>query len=256
MNFANIGRSLTLWFGSFLGAFSLHIGLGAQFYFWDNPSVSNGMLSQTVMLTFAQDQEIAYPDTDITSENTDTENIFNADSDSKALPSDFSEQDPEVLEPKEEVQEESQSIAEKNDFIMSIPKIEKKKRIKKTTQKPKPVVKQLNAKVISQSTFSRGGDTAALESALLAEWLAKVQAQLEKQKNYVVRQYTSRAKGTVQLEFRVHEQGGIFSSRISLSSGNQELDRLAMAALKRVGTFPFPPPSKVNKIMRISLIFS
>lgn len=77
-----------------------------------------------------------------------------------------------------------------------------------------------------------------------------------KAKNYVIGQRTSGAKGTVKLEFRVHEQGNIFSSRVVVSAGDPALDRLAMVALQRVGFFPPPPPSKVNKIIRVSLIFS
>ncbi|WP_332066073.1 energy transducer TonB [Bartonella sp. CB189] len=253
MNFINIKRSLILWVSAFIGAFSLHVGLGAQFYSRDT-GISNGMLSQTVMLTFEQDQEVAYSDMNMYEENIDTEDTSNTNTVSETLHSD-------LLEPSESVEEiqpeESQNIVEKNDFTVSIPQIEQKVHVKKALQKPKSIVKQQSsAKMKNKSAARRNGDMAAFENALLAEWLAKVQAQLEKQKKYVMRQYTSRAKGTVQLEFRVHEQGDIFSSRIVTSSGNIELDQLAMSALKRVGSFPFPPPSKVNKIMRVSLIFS
>lgn len=68
--------------------------------------------------------------------------------------------------------------------------------------------------------------------------VSKSTVAIRKAKNYVVGQRTSRAKGTVKLEFRVHERGGIFSSRVVVSAGDPELDRLAMAALQRVGSFP------------------
>ncbi|WP_375617147.1 energy transducer TonB, partial [Bartonella sp. AP58NXGY] len=121
---------------------------------------------------------------------------------------------------------------------------------------PKTVVKKPSVKSVRSVAARQSGSTAGLENMVLMEWLAKVQSQLERQKNYVVGQRTSRTKGTVKLEFRVHERGGIFSSRVVVSAGDPELDRLAMAALQRVGSFPPPPPSKVNKTIRVSLIFS
>ncbi|WP_455475664.1 TonB family protein [Bartonella sp. B17] len=256
MDFANIRRSLILWISAFVGAISLHVGLGAQFYF-RSAGVSNGTLSQTmqtIMLTFVQDQESVNPDinTDLQNVDADTSNV---NTDPEVLQSNFLKQESKILESVDEVQsEEVKNTLEKNDFTVPIPKVEHKMPAKK--RRTKAVTKQLDAKVVHTPTINYDGNAATLENALLAEWLAKVQAQLEKQKNYVVRQRTSRAKGTVQLEFRVHEQGDIFSRRIVSSSGDKELDRLAMAALQRVGTVPFPPPSKVNKIIRVSLIFS
>ncbi|WP_455474487.1 energy transducer TonB family protein [Bartonella sp. B30(2025)] len=254
MDFANIRQSSILWICAFVGAFSLHVGLGAKFYF-KNTGVGNGTLSQTIMLTFAQDQEIINLDInpDLSSFDTDTD----VHTEPEVLQSDFLESESKISESVGEDQtEEVQDIVEKNNLTIPVPKIEHKIPAQKPIQKIKTVVKQFDKQTRHRSIASYDDDAGARENALLVEWLAKVQVQLEKQKNYVVRQRTSRAKGTVQLEFRVREQGDIFSSRIVLSSGDKELDRLAMTALQRVKTVPLPPPSKVNKIIRVSLIFS
>ncbi|WP_409362124.1 energy transducer TonB family protein [Bartonella heixiaziensis] len=256
MNFANTKQLLTLWIGAFVGAFFLHVLLGAQFYF-QSTGVSNGLLSSEIMLTFVQ--ETVYSDVDTDLSDIHTESDINTEP--KVLQSDLLEQESEELESVDKIQsEEPQHMVEQDDLKSLeeplIQKVEHKAFIKKTIPMPKAVIKRSNAKVVRSFSTNKGGDTAVLEDALLVEWLAKVQAQLERQKKYIVGQRTSRAKGTVKLEFMVREQGSIFSSRVAVSAGDPELDRLAMAALQRVGNFPPPPASKVNKIIRVSLIFS
>ncbi|EJF86647.1 energy transducer TonB family protein [Bartonella rattimassiliensis] len=263
MSFANTRQLSTLWVCAFVGALFLHIALGAQFYF-RNIGVSKGILSSTVMLTFAQ--EALYLDVGIDSSSPDRDtDLSNVSTEPELLPPDLAKQEAEILETVDEVQPEGlQRIydVEKDDFTVKsleeslLQKVEDKIFEKKPIPVPKAVVKQLSVKAVHSSVAKQGGSTAALEDMLLMEWLAKVQSQLERQKNYVVRQRTSWAKGTVKLEFRVHKQGNIFSSRVVASAGDPELDRLAMAALQRIGSFPPPPPSKVNKAIRVSLIFS
>ncbi|WP_455478497.1 energy transducer TonB family protein [Bartonella sp. B10] len=261
MNFANTRRLSTLWVGAFIGACFLHAALGAQFYFRNTGVGNNGMLAPVIMLTFAQ--EVVDPDMRTELLNSDTDLSY-INTDQEALQSDFLEQKTKASESVDQVQpEDFQNTVEKDDFIVpkplkkSLPSgIEHKEFVKKQVPQQKIIVKQLDTEVIPSSIVSHNGNAATLESALLAEWLEKVQAQLEKQKNYVVSQRTSHTKGTVQLEFRVHKKGNIFSSRVARSAGDQGLDRLAMAALQRVGTFPPPPQSQVDKIIRVSLIFS
>ncbi|MBB4076049.1 protein TonB [Bartonella fuyuanensis] len=267
MGFANTRRLLILWIGAFIGALFLHIALGIQFYF-QNSGVSNGGLSSTVMLPLAQ--EALYLDVGMDSSNQDCDpDLANVSTEAELLQPDFAEQEPEILETVDEVQpeehqhtEESFHTVEKDDFTEetleeALPqKLEDKFFEKKIIPIPKAIVKLPSVKVVRSSAAKQGLRTAALEDMLLMEWLAKVQSQLERQKNYVVGQRTSWTKGTVKLEFRVHKQGSIFSSRVVASAGDPELDRLAMVALQRIGSFPPPPPSKVNKIIRVSLIFS
>ncbi|WP_208441470.1 energy transducer TonB family protein [Bartonella raoultii] len=258
MIFAKTRRLLTLWVGGFICAFSLHIALGAQFYFY-NTGIGSDMLSSPIMLNFTQ--ESLYLDFDTDSVDIDAD-LSNVSTEQEILQPDLPEQESEILEAMDEVQpEEFQHTVEKDDLTVlksledSLPQTsEHEVHIKKTI--PKTVIKRPTVKAVRSSRTIKGGDMAAREDALLIEWLAKVQTQLEKQKSYVVGQRISRTKGTVTLEFRVHEQGSIFSSRIVVSASDPELDRLAMAALQRIGSFPPPPPSKVNKIIRVSLIFN
>ncbi|EJF75230.1 energy transducer TonB [Bartonella alsatica] len=260
MIFANMRRLLALWVGGFICAFSLHIALGAQFYFY-SIGVSSGTLSSPIMLTFSQ--EILYPDVDINSPDIDTE-LSNTSTELEVFQPDFSGQEAEMLEAVDEVKpEELQHTVKKDEFeiIKSLEeplpqKAEHKAFAKEMIPISKTMVKQSTIKMARPSTISQGGDAAAREDMLLIEWLAKIQAQLERQKKYVVKQRVSRTKGTVTLEFKVSKQGSISSSRVMVSSGDPKLDRLAMAALQRAGSFPPPPLSKVNKIIRVSLIFS
>ncbi|WP_345118633.1 TonB family protein [Bartonella pachyuromydis] len=260
MIFVNTRRLLALWIGGFICAVSLHMALGAQFYFSDT-GVGNGMLSSPIMLTFVQ--EPLYSDVDTDSPDIDTD-LSNVSTEPEVLPLDFSEQDSEISEAVDEVQSEDlQYTVEKDDFNVlksledPFPQKDEHKVHDKKAVPQKAMLKQPTViKSVRSSVAAQGGDTAARADALLREWLTKVQAQLEKQKSYVVGQRISRTKGTVTLEFRVHEQGSVFSSRVVASAGDLELDRLAIAALQRVGSFPPPPPSKVNKIIRVSLIFN
>ncbi|UTO29350.1 energy transducer TonB family protein [Bartonella harrusi] len=260
MIFTNTRRLFILWIGAFICAFSLHIALGAQFYSYST-GVSNGIHSSTIVLSFVQ--ETVDPNANTDSFDIDTD-LSNVSAESELLQSGPLEQESEILEAMDKVQpEEPQHIVEKNDFAVlkslekPLPqKVEHRVLDKKLIPIRKTMVSRAPVKAVRSSASSQGGDTAALEDALLVEWLTKVQAQLEMQKEYVVKQRVSRAKGTVKLEFRVREQGNIFARRVVISSGDAELDRLAMAALYRVGSFPPPPSSKVNKIIRVSLIFS
>ncbi len=244
MNFSGTRRLLALWIGAFLGASLLHIALAAQFYF-SSTGVRNGKLSSTIMLTLVQ--ETVFPDIDTNTLDLDAD-LSNVSTEPEVLQPDLPEQESEILESEEEVQpEEPQQNEEKDDFSLlkpleeSLPAKVEHKLIKKPILKT--LVKHSTLKTRSSNT-SQINRIAALEDAVLVKWLAKVQEQLEKQKNYVVKQRTSGAKGTVKLEFKVHEQGNIFSSRIIVSAGDPELDRLAMMALQRVGSFPPPPHQK------------
>ncbi|EJF78331.1 TonB family domain-containing protein [Bartonella birtlesii LL-WM9] len=255
MIFANTRRLLALWIGGFICAFSLHIALGAQFCFYST-GVSNGTPSFPIMLTFLQ--ENLSPNFDTDAADIDT-SLSNASIDPEILQPDFLEQDSEMLEVVDKNQPEESYHKDDLTVLKSLEELTPQKsehevRIQKTISKI--IAKRSTVKAVRSSSAIQGGDTATREDALLIEWLAKIQEQLEKQKKYVIRQRISRTKGTVTLEFRVHEQGSIFSSRVMVSAGDPELDRLAMAVLQRVSSFPPPPPSKVNKIIRVSLIFS
>ncbi|WP_208541098.1 MULTISPECIES: energy transducer TonB family protein [Bartonella] len=260
MNFTNTRRLSILWIGAFMSALSLHAVLGIQFYF-QNINVSDNVFPPAIMLTFAQ--EISHPN-------------INTNTDLEILQSSVLEQEQKISEPalnevqsmesqfSEEMQssQELQPIIEKNDFIVEktlkesqTSKMAHKALVKKALSVSKIAAKQSDTKSVHSFAVSKNNYT-KLDDALSMQWLAKVQAQLERQKNYVIRHRTTHAKGVVQLEFKVHKQGNIFASRIAFSSNDQELDRLAMAALQRVGILPPPPSSKENKIIRISLIFN
>ncbi|WP_455477413.1 TonB family protein [Bartonella sp. B41] len=260
MNLFNTERLLILWASSFICALLLHVMLVMQFYF-QNIGVSKGAFSPTIMLTLTQEAVYLNSNEDFLNDN--DMNLSNIDTVPETSNPDSLEQEFEVLEQAEEIQQKDSQHTEENGFVLSKPfekpipqNMEDKSFVKKQLPKPKTLAKRSNAKVMHSSSSATNWNAGVLESTLSEKWLAKIQEQLERQKKYAVGQRTGAAKGTAQLEFRVREQGNIFSSRIVRSTGNQELDKLAMEVLQRVGTFPPPPPSEVNKIIRVSLIFS
>ncbi|MEL6089017.1 energy transducer TonB family protein [Bartonella schoenbuchensis] len=262
MNFTNTRRLSILWVGAFMSALSLHAALGIQFCF-QNINVSDNVFPPAIMLTFAQ--EVSHPNINT---NTDLEMLQSSVLEQEQKISELALNEVQSMESQfsEEIQssQELQPVIEKNDFIVEktlkksqTSKMAHKALVKKALSVSKIAAKQSGAKSVHSFAMSMSkGNYTKLDDALSMQWLAKVQAQLERQKNYVIRHRTTHAKGVVQLEFKVHKQGNIFASRIALSSNDQELDRLAMAALQRVGILPPPPLSKENKIIRISLIFN
>ncbi len=256
MKSVSIGRVLALWIGAFLCSFALHIGIGARFYF--KSIYMNGfMFSPMAMLIVVP--EIMHSDV-----NLDTEIVeFDILKQEEISKSEFSKvQSENSLSKEGQITEELQSIAEKNDLKVLKPleksspsEINRKVFIKKRSSTLNVTAKKSNEKKAHSFSESRDNHIMAFDSALSERWLAKVQIQLEKQKSYIIGQRISSAQGVVQLEFKVHEQGGIFASRIMLSSGNRELDWLAMTALKRIDMFPPPPREMVNKTIRVSLVF-
>ncbi|AQX27683.1 MULTISPECIES: energy transducer TonB family protein [unclassified Bartonella] len=251
MKSANIWRISALWIGAFWGALALHIGIGAQLYF-KSTHMNDIVFTPMVMLIVAP--EIIHPDVNTNSEILE----FGVLKQEETSKSELSKVHPAEYQ----IAEKPQSIVEKSNFKVLKP-LEKSSPSKMNRevfmQKRLSTLNVAAKKIIKKThsfTASKDNNTAAFDGALSKQWLAKVQARLEKQKNYIVGQRISSVQGVVQLEFKVREQGDIFASRIMISSGNQELDWLAMMALKRVEIFPPPPREMVNKTIRVSLIFS
>ncbi|CBI76097.1 TonB protein [Bartonella clarridgeiae 73] len=252
MKGASIWRISALWIGAFGGALALHIGIGAQLYF---KSIYMNDIVFPPMVMLLVEPEIMHPNV-----NADSEILeLGVLKQEEILKSELSKVHPE----EHEIAEELESIVEKSNFTVLKPleksspsKINRKVFIQKQLSTLNVTAKKINVKKAHSFTASRDNNTALFDNALSGQWLAKVQAQLEKQKNYIVGQRISSVQGVVQLEFKVSEQGDIFASRIMLSSGNQELDWLAMMTLKRVDIFPPPPREMVDKTIRVSLIFS
>jgi protein TonB len=72
----------------------------------------------------------------------------------------------------------------------------------------------------------------------------QVSALIERNKRYP--QAARNERGIVQLSFSLDRQGHVTSSRIAKSSGSAALDEAALELLRRVGTFPPPPPEKAG----------
>lgn len=247
MNRINMARFsiLGLWMAAFVAAFLLHLGLGISLYL-QSISVGMSVLQPAIMLTFANER------IDTTAHAVLDHDL---DKDSGELPSKLleSKQSEEEIHSKEPQAIEKKGAFIEQRFLRRVPP--RKVKRKEISKKELSMSGKRDTKKMRSSVADKEGSIGAFGSVLSSQWLEKVRERLEVQKNYIIRHRIGYEKGTVQLEFRVNGHGEIFSNRIRYSSGDQELDLLAMTALKRVGLLPPPPRSEVEKIIRISLIF-
>ncbi|ALE04010.1 energy transducer TonB [Bartonella ancashensis] len=259
MSYANIERLSVVWICAFFVAIFLHFAFWMQFYFHKMSVASRqgDVFFPTVMLTFTQEGA-----------QSDLDEEFHSDF------LDFGKDSQEMLElvayedGSKEIQsfEEQEFISNRSDFIVqefqkkaSLP--EEKSEVGEESKVEELSITQKNQRnkghteTAQLSTFGKHNSTRMYDNTLLAQWFAKLQAQLERQKKYLMRKRIRHVNGIVQLEFKVQEQGEVVFYRIAQSSGNNELDHLAIVALQRA-SFPPPPYSNINEKIRVSLIFN
>ena len=84
----------------------------------------------------------------------------------------------------------------------------------------------------------RGGGT----PGEVEDYLARLQAWLERHKEYPRRAQLRRLQGTALLYFVMDRQGRVLDSRLQQSSGHGLLDAAARAMIRRAQPLPAPPP--------------
>lgn len=75
----------------------------------------------------------------------------------------------------------------------------------------------------------------------MVTWQAQVLGHLEKFKRYPRGAQRYRYEGTVRVRYKVNRQGTVLSVHLDSSSGHQELDAEALAAVQRASPLPQPP---------------
>jgi protein TonB len=75
-------------------------------------------------------------------------------------------------------------------------------------------------------------------------WLGAVSAALARHRSYPARLRVDRVTGVVLLRFSVDRAGHVLARTVERSSGNAELDNLALALLARADPLP-PPPAEL-----------
>ena len=87
--------------------------------------------------------------------------------------------------------------------------------------------------------------TPVASGAALSTWQGEVQAHM----NGYTPTSPNGASGTVKVAFTVDRNGRLTSAGVSSSSGDAELDRAALAAVRRASPVPPPPPGPIPRVV-------
>jgi protein TonB len=94
-----------------------------------------------------------------------------------------------------------------------------------------------------------------LSAKAIPTWKRQIVTLLERHKRYPSTARDHREQGIVQLEFRLDRQGHVTASRIIKSSGYEILDNETLDLLKRIGSFPPPPPGE-SGVLTVPIAFN
>lgn len=151
-----------------------------------------------------------------------------------------------------EIEKKPEQVAEPPKKTTPQPKRETKQtKPKKAPAKPVVKDRQVQASAApaqaaesgKKFTAKRNGAAAGTPGMSSAKWSAKLQAHLERQKRFVERRSGVRGRGVAQLSFVIDPVGNVLSARIAGSTGNNQLDQMALDLVKRASPVPAPPPA-------------
>jgi protein TonB len=128
-----------------------------------------------------------------------------------------------------------------------------KKPVRQARKKPTPGSGGANASDSKQGVadgrdsgkatlFSRGGAGSGIGNAAVSNYPGKVAAKLQRSARNISRAARREAHNNAQVSFIVTQNGGVASVRLVRSSGSSDLDKTAMAIIRRAAPFPPIPP--------------
>jgi len=88
-----------------------------------------------------------------------------------------------------------------------------------------------------------------------ANWQSMLMAHLERHKRYPPGARARGAHGIAYVRFTIDGAGNVLSARLVRSSGYAELDREAVALVRRASPVP-PPPPGANRIITVPVRFN
>src|SRR5439155_24072184 len=103
---------------------------------------------------------------------------------------------------------------------------------------PRALPKQQTAKLAAAPTQGQPSQN----SNAIPSWKSQVVSMLERNKRYPAEARSRNEQGVAQLAFSITRSGQVSSARIVRSSGSSTLDAETVALVRRVGSFPPPPP--------------
>jgi protein TonB len=93
---------------------------------------------------------------------------------------------------------------------------------------------------------SRGGGLSGIGNAAVSNYPGKIAAKLRRAARNISGAARRRARNNAQVAFVVSRNGGVASVRLVKSSGSSDLDKTAMAIIRRAAPFP-PIPPEANR---------
>ncbi|MFQ0813323.1 energy transducer TonB [Brucella anthropi] len=143
-------------------------------------------------------------------------------------------------------------------------KVEKPKPEKQKAEKPKPkkaekapVTRQAAAPRMDvdageKAAANRRGENSASAGVSSSKWTSKLQSHMARNVRFLQRK-SRNAKGLVQVTFVIDPSGNVLSARLAGSSGNPDVDQLALEAARRASPVPAPPAAIAKARMPITL---
>ncbi len=131
-------------------------------------------------------------------------------------------------------------------------KIEKPKKAEKAKETRQAAAPSIDATSGERSAANRRGENSASAGVSSSKWTSKLQSHMARNVRYLQRKARN-AKGLVRVTFVIDPSGNVLSARLAGSSGNPEVDQLALEAARRASPVPAPPPAIAKARMPITL---
>ncbi len=110
----------------------------------------------------------------------------------------------------------------------------------------------MDADAGARAKANRRGKNAASAGVSTAKWTSKLQSHMARNVRFLQRK-SRNAKGLVQVTFVIDPSGNVLSARLAGSSGNSQVDQLALEAARRASPVPAPPAALAKARMPITL---
>lgn len=155
----------------------------------------------------------------------------------------------EKQEPKPEPKPKPKQVEKPKPKKVEKPKPKKAEKAKETRQASAPV---MDADSGSRAAANRRGQNSASAGVSSSKWTSKLQSHMARNVRFLQRK-SRNAKGLVRVTFVIDPSGNVLSARLAGSSGNPDVDQLALEAARRASPVPAPPPALAKARMPITL---
>jgi len=134
------------------------------------------------------------------------------------------------------------------------PKVEKPKpkKAEKAPETRQAAAPRMDADAGEKAAANRRGENSASAGVASNKWQAKMNAHMARNTRFMQRKARN-AKGRVVINFVIDPSGNVLSVKLAGSSGNSEVDQLALEAARRASPVPAPPAAIAKARMPITL---